>query len=271
MSALLLVGRESDRVIQAECEDGFGWNVHLLALGENFGSRSPGGANRGSDGCALTVTNDCTNNCAYQGAAADHFRRALVHSQSMPAAPTQGRGADAIPPAVDSNGLNVERHVITRRKSSNDELSGRSPGDYDFAGIFGDVLITLPGIDLIGVGGVRIDLLICQNGEPSPCRKIFWLVVAARRVSVVAVVVVAVVSVVRAVVVSVVRVVVVPIVTGILTILVIPDRPAGRRQLERLDLAGAVGTRSSLVVPESNSGGISRHHYAGNGGSVEQG
>jgi hypothetical protein len=55
--ALLLVGRESYRVIQAEGKDSFGWNAHLLALGEHLGSRSPGGADCRSDGCALSVTN----------------------------------------------------------------------------------------------------------------------------------------------------------------------------------------------------------------------
>jgi hypothetical protein len=59
----MLVGRESYRVIQTECKDSFSWNAHLLALGEHLGSRSPGGADCGSDGCALSVTNYCTNNC----------------------------------------------------------------------------------------------------------------------------------------------------------------------------------------------------------------
>src|SRR5260370_23008154 len=67
----MLVRRESYRVVQAERKHSFSWNAPLLSLGEHLGSRSPGSADCGSDSCALSVTNYCTNNRPDQGAAVD--------------------------------------------------------------------------------------------------------------------------------------------------------------------------------------------------------
>src|ERR1700682_6382737 len=97
---------ESYGLIQTEFEDRFRGNDHLLALGEHLGSRTADGAGGSSDGCALSVSNDRTNDCAYYGSASDHLSRALVRANSTGAFLLQVRCGDVITPAVDGDRLN---------------------------------------------------------------------------------------------------------------------------------------------------------------------
>src|SRR5712664_448829 len=113
---------ESNGLIQAEFEDRFRGNDHLLALGEHLGSRTAGGP----DSCAFSVSNDRTNDCSDYGSSSDHFSRARVRPKSTSTFFLQVRGGDVISPPVDGYGLNVERNLggtrnTARRHGSNNE------------------------------------------------------------------------------------------------------------------------------------------------------
>ena len=94
---------ESNGLIQTEFEDRFRGNHHLLALGEHLGSGTAGGAHGSSDGCALSVSDDRSNDCAYYRSAPDHLSRARVRAKSAPAVLLQVRGGDVIAPPVDGD------------------------------------------------------------------------------------------------------------------------------------------------------------------------
>jgi hypothetical protein len=102
---------ESNGLTQTEFEDRFRGNDHLLALGEHLGARTADGAGSSSDGCALSVSNDRTNDCSYYGSTPDQLSRALVHANSTVAFLLQVRSGDVIPPSVDGNRLNVQRNL----------------------------------------------------------------------------------------------------------------------------------------------------------------
>src|SRR5713226_8904358 len=91
---ILTLGCESNGLIQTEFEDRFRRNTHFLAFGKHLGSSTPGGSHCGSDGCALSVSDYRANNCADDGSAANHLRRALVRAYSTAAFFFQVRSAD---------------------------------------------------------------------------------------------------------------------------------------------------------------------------------
>src|ERR1700720_1947161 len=76
---------ESNGLIQTELEGRFRGNDYLLTLGKHLGSRTAGGADRCSDGCALSVSDDRSNDCAYYGSAPNHLSRTRVRAKSTSA------------------------------------------------------------------------------------------------------------------------------------------------------------------------------------------
>jgi hypothetical protein len=151
---ILAFGCESNILIQIEFENRFRRNHYFLAFGEHLGPRTARGANGGSDGCALSVSNERTNDCAYYGSAPDHLSRARVRAKSTPAFLIQVCGGDVIAPPIDGDRLNVQRDLgaarnTTCRYGSNDKLSRGTPGDNQFVRTVYNVLVHLSGKELI--------------------------------------------------------------------------------------------------------------------------
>ncbi len=109
---------ESNISVQIEFQDRFRGNDHLLALGEHLGSCTTGSANGSSNGCALSVSNDRSNDCADYGSAANHLSRARVRAKSTPAMLLEVRRGDVIAPPVDGDRLNVQCDLGAARNTT---------------------------------------------------------------------------------------------------------------------------------------------------------